>query len=900
MDAMWAAGGTSYGSFDEPYNSKKCLVITDSDCTVTDTIGHSHLPPPGSLKILIDAYKNAPVTNVGWPGADGSSGIHPHFDVGDPTSYINALGQNYADYFFSADQARGGKLVQEQSPAPCASALPCQFTAFPGTVGWMGGFLGYAHDLFDRSREGLVHWVFYVHAQGSPKTFNRCLDPAVGTNPDGTCNKVNRDYYVPTTQSGISQLPGGKVMVSLGLWDKVNFVSSDEFIASTTLHELGHNVNLYHGGVPPQRTAGSIYFEPNCKPNYLSVMNYSFVANGLRDDAGVAHFDYSSDTYSNVDEQSLSDGTPASPLRFHTAWYVPFNSPLALTLGATKAKRFCTGAPLPNPLPAGWTDMARVEALQTADTIDWNGDGIISSTAPQDVNFDGTLSTGGTSLRGFNDWANLRLDQIGGATNAWGLSQGALRLSGSILLQDGSIVLQDGSIVLQDGSIILQDGSIQLQDGSIILQDGSIVLQDGSIVLQDGSIQLQDGSIILQDGSIVLQDGSIVLQDGSIILQDGSVKRDDDLQEQTTEQFVATQGSAAAPTQLTGCVIGATCAQGPSVPLDRTSLQWKKPTLLNVPGGANFVGYLVFRVKGHGLGSGNTVFQLTNTPIAGTSFVDEELPNGIEFTYYVKAAFDDGTASGPSNLVFVKAVNTAPTANNDSYGTTQGVTLVIATRGVLTNDTDPDSPAASIKAVAFTGTSVAGGQVTLNADGSFTYVPPSGFAGTDSFTYKTNDGTWTKDLPAVAMSPDSSAATVTITVTGITYGFTGFISPLVTAATTDPSTASTSFSGSFNLGKAIPLKWQVTLNGAVVTNLASLDYVEAVQRSSTCTWIANPIVVPIYRNGLLTGNTTFRSDGQQFIMNWDTSAITQKTCYRIRLKLKDAGPIRVTDLKFSK
>ena len=44
--------------------------------------------------------------------------------------------------------------------------------------------------------------------------------------------------------------------------------------------------------------------------------------------------------------------------------------------------------------------------------------------------------------------------------------------------------------------------------------------------------------------------------------------------------------------------------------------------------------------------------------------------------------------------------------------------------------------------------------MTLNADGSFTYTPNANFNGTDSFTYKANDGT-----------ADSNVATVTITVT---------------------------------------------------------------------------------------------------------------------------------------
>ena len=43
---------------------------------------------------------------------------------------------------------------------------------------------------------------------------------------------------------------------------------------------------------------------------------------------------------------------------------------------------------------------------------------------------------------------------------------------------------------------------------------------------------------------------------------------------------------------------------------------------------------------------------------------------------------------------------------------------------------------------------------TLNADGSFTYTPTAGFTGTDTFTYKANDG-----------SADSNVATATIIVT---------------------------------------------------------------------------------------------------------------------------------------
>ena len=65
--------------------------------------------------------------------------------------------------------------------------------------------------------------------------------------------------------SGISDAYGGfGFIVSLGLWTPLNGDRSQQF--GTFVHELGHSLGLDHGG------DGS----GNCKPNYLSVMNYNF------------------------------------------------------------------------------------------------------------------------------------------------------------------------------------------------------------------------------------------------------------------------------------------------------------------------------------------------------------------------------------------------------------------------------------------------------------------------------------------------------------------------------------------------------------------------------------------------------------------------------------------------
>jgi hypothetical protein len=105
---------------------------------------------------------------------------------------------------------------------------------------------------------------------------------------------------VPSSSGGRGDLPyGGDAVVTLGWWD--NFVGTDLNQASTLSHELGHNLGLWHGGSPMQitevgtspNTRANVFIEPNCKSNYLSLMNYAFGFTGLLDDDGVPHVDFS-------------------------------------------------------------------------------------------------------------------------------------------------------------------------------------------------------------------------------------------------------------------------------------------------------------------------------------------------------------------------------------------------------------------------------------------------------------------------------------------------------------------------------------------------------------------------------------------------------------------------------
>jgi hypothetical protein len=125
----------------------------------------------------------------------------------------------------------------------------------------------------------------------------------------------------------------------------------------------------------------------------------------------------------------------------------------------------------------------------------------------------------------------------------------------------------------------------------------------------------------------------------------------------------------------------------------------------------------------------------------------------------------------------IQANRNAPTANDDAYTTLRGSTLTVAAPGVLGNDSDPSG--LSLTAVLVSGPQH--GMLTLNANGSFTYVNDGSNAPVDSFRYKANNG-----------SADSNTALVTLT---IIFG----TAPVITSANNTTFTVGTA--GSFTVTK---------------------------------------------------------------------------------------------------
>jgi hypothetical protein len=120
----------------------------------------------------------------------------------------------------------------------------------------------------------------------------------------------------------------------------------------------------------------------------------------------------------------------------------------------------------------------------------------------------------------------------------------------------------------------------------------------------------------------------------------------------------------------------------------------------------------------------------------------------------------DGMAhSDPAAVTIMveEAPNSAPTAVNDNYTMQQEETLTVPAPGLLGNDTDPDGDPLTA-AVEIT---PANGSVALNADGSFTYTPATGFFGTDTFTYQIVDGQGGTDTAVVTLTVNETIPTET-------------------------------------------------------------------------------------------------------------------------------------------
>ncbi len=119
-------------------------------------------------------------------------------------------------------------------------------------------------------------------------------------------------------------------------------------------------------------------------------------------------------------------------------------------------------------------------------------------------------------------------------------------------------------------------------------------------------------------------------------------------------------------------------------------------------------------------------------------------PDG--FTY---RASDAQTNSNLAAVTLtIRPIGDRPIANQDNFTTPENTALNVAAPGLLANDTDADGDPLTAVLVS----NPTHGTLSLNADGSFTYVPTNHYTGLDSYTYRAADGATNSEPTAVIIT----------------------------------------------------------------------------------------------------------------------------------------------------
>lgn len=302
-------------------------------CALVCFGGHSHEPPGRLKELMIEIFDIAPVSNP-----DGVDGVRLHFDAGSDSVMNPDTGEKWGD------RSRADKLDHDNELGAITDDDRYQWADFSAI----------REANFEPARRAVFHYVVFAHEAG-------------GDNADGLL--------------GIARgIPGSDFIVFDHSIDGDNTTR-----IATTLHEFGHTLGLFHGGDQPIA---------NGKPNYLSVMNYSFSFDGLIENGKDSVHDLSRRTLDDLDENSLDES-------------------VGLDLSDIKSsKYYCDIFVVPDPSDP---DIFGAQPIQQGGgPVDWNCDGDTDDVVSANINALPLIgSVFPETLTGFNDWANLRFD--GGA-----------------------------------------------------------------------------------------------------------------------------------------------------------------------------------------------------------------------------------------------------------------------------------------------------------------------------------------------------------------------------------------------------------------------------------------------------------------------------------------------------
>lgn len=352
-----------------PSISGDCPSPNQKDVYVELDWMNNHDPDPSVIADVVNAFRNAPtpiylhIQNGEDPKNSvfsNTGNIQQHFNN------VRIYSQNLPGYYVSyvkLKQAYFGTIVERQN-SPSDS---CPSNSTPSTIS-----ASYSYNCLTAKRQ-VFHYGMFV---------NKIYNSVSSTEP---------------SPSGWAEIIGNDFFMSLGSF--TNGKGSIDEQEGSLMHELGHNLGLWHGGMTPPT---GIQDDDNCKPNYLSVMSYTYE---FRENADICRpLDFSRSALNTLNENSLTDSAVGS-------YQYPANNRPPPTGTAPYQPSTC---PQSGERPIWFSTPSGTVAQGTtgSTTNDWNQDGINTNQYIQNLNKlgipgGGCTSTAGSTLSGYNDWANL-------------------------------------------------------------------------------------------------------------------------------------------------------------------------------------------------------------------------------------------------------------------------------------------------------------------------------------------------------------------------------------------------------------------------------------------------------------------------------------------------------------
>jgi hypothetical protein len=558
--------------------------------------------------------------------------------LGAPISYWSTVGTTLADptipQLISIVSSGSTATITLQSPQGVTKPGDCINNAISGCGNANSNRISITGALSQTALNGT-----YLFSKAVSNTVNNLTTTrftvtiqgvASGTYNFGDEPQLAVTYLGPTSSSGQSEFGGGgDSAITLGLWgsddppncqpdpsDSLtagqlycnNDVGTTQVQTGTLLHELGHALSLTHGGTyygDPNNPSLPTY-ELNCKPDYLSVMNYLFQVRGFAEGG----LDYSSQTLAPLNEaypflsESAGIGTDINTRQdaaHLTRWYATPNAldqMLQNSSGGRYARSHCDGSALgPNDVPGVRVDGTVTAGGTYSAPLDWNNNFIVPDTVNPpgvDLNYNG--STSDAAFSGFDDSQGINLQQIGARENAFGYSGGGVKFGG-------------------------------------------------------GGVKFAGGGVDNDGGGVKFAGGGVKFAGGGVKFGGGGIDQNEDTATSTADPATGLTCGVAI-NKIPGCVesTGGLLENGKAIPLT-----WTAPAFGQIRS------YTIWRAVGSfgtseqllsNLGTFSVLKTLSGAPPT-LSYTDTNLKNNATYTYFVTDGNKQGAQSGASNLLVV-------------------------------------------------------------------------------------------------------------------------------------------------------------------------------------------------------------------------------------------------------